>query len=165
MWRMDISCWLPKATNVLFENIIRTYFSLFHSNSGYVNAPQCCVIRIWPVLFLQWHVNPWSAFACCLCYLTMPLAGKHLVIWPYVDGDSDMCWSSSSPITRIITQTTARVEEEIASCNLASFFCVSESYLLCELSEVGSIVHGSWMESFLCWVGSKLILKPINFFS
>jgi len=61
-----------------------------------------------------------------------------------------MCWSSSSPITRIITQTTARVEEEIASCNLASFFCVSESYLLCELSEVGSIVHGSWMESFLC---------------
>jgi len=51
--------------------------------------------------------------------------------------------------SRIITQTTARVEEEIAGCNFASL-CVSEPYLLCELSEVGSIVHGSWIESFLC---------------
>lgn len=52
--------------------------------------------------------------------------------------------------SRIITQTTARVEEEIAGCNFASFFSVSEPYLLCELSEVGSIVPGSWIESFLC---------------
>ena len=29
---------------------------------------------------------------------------------------------------------------------------------------MGSIVHGSWIEAFLFWLGSKLILKPINFF-
>lgn len=53
--------------------------------------------------------------------------------------------------SRIITQTTARVEEEIAGCNFAFFVyvCVYEPYLLCEFSEVGSIVHGSWIESFL----------------
>jgi len=40
-----------------------------------MNGPQCCVIRIWPALFLKWYINPWSAFACCLCYLTMALQG------------------------------------------------------------------------------------------
>ena len=55
--------------------------------------------------------------------------------------------------SRIITQTTARVEEAIASCNFASFFCVCVclNLVYCyELSEVATMVRRSWIESFLC---------------
>jgi hypothetical protein len=38
---MQFACWMIKAANVHSEYIIL----LFHSNSGFTNVPQCCIIR------------------------------------------------------------------------------------------------------------------------
>ena len=38
--RKRIACWIPKATNTHTEYVI-----LFHCKNGYMNAPQCYVIR------------------------------------------------------------------------------------------------------------------------
>ena len=43
---MRIACWIPKATNTHSEYVIL----LFHSKSGYTNAPECNIIRTLPVL-------------------------------------------------------------------------------------------------------------------
>jgi hypothetical protein len=49
MRRMSFACWIIKATDTYLE-----YAKLlFHCNSGYANAPQCCVIRtvlVWLVV-------------------------------------------------------------------------------------------------------------------
>jgi hypothetical protein len=43
IWRMNIACWIPKATNTHTQNI--EYLLLFHSNNGCTNVPQCYVAR------------------------------------------------------------------------------------------------------------------------
>ena len=48
IWRMRVACWISKATHT-HKYVI--YISHFHSNNGYVNAPQCYFIRTLPVLF------------------------------------------------------------------------------------------------------------------
>jgi hypothetical protein len=37
--RIRFACWITKAADT--QNM--QYFLLLHGNSGYVNAPQCCV--------------------------------------------------------------------------------------------------------------------------
>jgi len=48
IWRMRITCWIPKATNTHTQTV---YYSLLsHRNNGYTNAPQCYAIRTLPLL-------------------------------------------------------------------------------------------------------------------
>jgi len=42
IWRMRITCWIRKATNV--HNQVVRYLLLLHCNNGCTNAPQCYVI-------------------------------------------------------------------------------------------------------------------------
>jgi hypothetical protein len=67
IWRMRDACWINKATCAKAKTRVReptsthalthTYTQMyvlliaFYDNSGYVNAPQCYVVRILPVLF------------------------------------------------------------------------------------------------------------------
>ena len=44
--RMRIACWITKATDTHLEYVI---LLLFRCNNGYVNVPQCFVIRTLPV--------------------------------------------------------------------------------------------------------------------
>jgi hypothetical protein len=60
IWRMRIAYWTKKVTNTHSEYVIL----LFRRSSGCTNAPQCCIIRTFPVLFLaklrhshQWRWN------------------------------------------------------------------------------------------------------------
>ena len=49
------------------------YLLLFHYNSGFVNAPQCYVIRMLPVLFILLKCS--ECFECyVICCLLYPLA-------------------------------------------------------------------------------------------
>lgn len=112
-----------------------------------------------------------TSFPCCggrKMLKLIGLAGEYLRSLTLWRGKTLTCAGRLAVLlrSRVITQTTARVEEETADCNFVSFFppCLYEPYLLYELSEVGSIVHVSWIEAFLFLVGTKLILKPINFF-
>jgi hypothetical protein len=41
------ACWISKAVYTHSEYVI---LIVFHGNNGYVNAPQCCVVRTLPVL-------------------------------------------------------------------------------------------------------------------
>ena len=43
IWRMRFGCWVTKATDTHSEYVIFIAF-FFLSNSGYANAPQCCVV-------------------------------------------------------------------------------------------------------------------------
>jgi hypothetical protein len=50
IWRLRFACWITKARlQTHTENIL--YLMLLHGNYGYVNAPQCYVIRTSPPLF------------------------------------------------------------------------------------------------------------------
>jgi hypothetical protein len=49
-WEDAISCRLAKARIQTHARNMK-YLLLFHSNSGYVNAPQCYVVHTLPVLF------------------------------------------------------------------------------------------------------------------
>ena len=44
--RMNIACWITKATGTRSEYVI---LILFYGSSGYANAPQCYVIRTLPL--------------------------------------------------------------------------------------------------------------------
>ena len=43
IWRMRISCWVPKTTNAHLLHV--------HFNNGYTKAPECYVLRTLPLLF------------------------------------------------------------------------------------------------------------------
>jgi len=45
------------------------YLLLFHGNNGYVNAPECCIMRILPVLFYLVVRQPADL---SYCYLQEP---------------------------------------------------------------------------------------------
>ena len=67
IWRVSVACWISKATPaqahfqplrththtrtrpLTHRNVL--YLLLFHSNNGYVNAPQCYVVRTLAVSF------------------------------------------------------------------------------------------------------------------
>ena len=54
VWRMRLACWIPKATNTHTHTHTQNmlYSLLFLYNNGCTNAPHCCIIRAYPVLFL-----------------------------------------------------------------------------------------------------------------
>jgi len=48
IWRTRIATWQPKATNTHSES---QYLLLFQNSNGWMNAPQCYVVRTLPILF------------------------------------------------------------------------------------------------------------------
>ena len=51
IWRIRVACWISKAICTYAHAYTEQYvILLFHSNSGFVNAPQCHVIL--PVLLI-----------------------------------------------------------------------------------------------------------------
>jgi len=59
IWRMNIVCWISKATDTLSE-YVRVVLNASHGNNGYTNAPHCYVIRKLPVLLTYEDVS-----GCC----------------------------------------------------------------------------------------------------
>jgi hypothetical protein len=62
--RRRVACWIGKATCAQVHSRVRTnthththmrYLLLFHGNNGFVNAPQCYVIRALSVLFVCYN--------------------------------------------------------------------------------------------------------------
>ena len=56
MRRMRFACRITKATHTYTHTHNIWYLLLFHGSNGYVNALQCYVLRILPVLFKVCHV-------------------------------------------------------------------------------------------------------------
>ena len=52
VWRMRFACWITEATDTHKHTLRNVYLLLFHSNSGYANAPQCYDISTLPVLLI-----------------------------------------------------------------------------------------------------------------
>jgi hypothetical protein len=52
IWRMRISCWIPKATNTNTQAV--KYSLLFHWNNGCTNVPQFYTIHTLPALLNVW---------------------------------------------------------------------------------------------------------------
>jgi hypothetical protein len=57
VWRMRIACWIPKARDTHSQYAI---LIAFHCDSVCTNAPQCYVIRVFPILlyFMAIPVHP-----------------------------------------------------------------------------------------------------------
>jgi len=51
IWRTRIACWVNKATHTQ-AHIKYVILIGFHCKNGYMNAPQFCVIRTLPILFI-----------------------------------------------------------------------------------------------------------------
>jgi len=47
IWRMRITCWIPKATDTHSEYVK----IILYSNNGYTNAPEWYVLYTMPILF------------------------------------------------------------------------------------------------------------------
>jgi hypothetical protein len=80
-WRMRIACWIPKATNTHTGCVI---LRVFQCNSGYVNAPQCYVIRTLPVFFIllciSFRYHPPLSSSETSTFLSIPQ--DQYVLWP-----------------------------------------------------------------------------------
>jgi hypothetical protein len=59
VWRMRITCWIPKATNTHTEVVY--YLLLFNCNNGCTNAPQYYAVCTLPVLFMTKKVCVYCA--------------------------------------------------------------------------------------------------------
>ena len=66
VWRILITCWIPKATN-----ISSVYLLLFHCNSSRTNTPQCYVIRTLSILILS---QMWRYF---VAQIPLQIEGEH----------------------------------------------------------------------------------------
>jgi hypothetical protein len=90
--RMRIACWITKATDTLL--ICNTL--LFHGNSGYLNAPQCYVIRglhclvFWPREILCPVCNSVPCHTFRDCWLNCCAGRPDPLIYIYTFSDSLM---------------------------------------------------------------------------
>ena len=73
IWLMRIACLTPKATNTHPENII---VIVFPRNNGWMNAPQCYVIRTFTLLLINTFLLRY--------YLTIGFGGLEVACWPFV---------------------------------------------------------------------------------